>query len=410
MKSYIEINAENLLHNLQLFSHHTKKKIMFVVKANAYGHGLTEVIEVTKDLPFIDYYAVDSLEEALTIKKITGGKKILVIGWADRQELKEMIANEIEIIIPSLDQLKKVAEVARRLKTKARCHFKVETGTSRLGIEPAELLAVFDGRVYDYIEFTGLYSHFANSEDTTDHSFARGQLEIFNDVVKKIEPRHNSAPKSENTDSKQKFYGGAGGGFSKEPPARRRQENNAPLLKHFSCSASTLLFPDTYFDIVRVGISAYGFWPSKETYISYIEKNKSRIELKPALSWYAKVAQVKHLKQGEYIGYGLTYRTFSDARIAVIPVGYYDGYDRQLSSIANIIIKGVKAPVRGRVCMNMFMAEVTHIKDVKEGDRVILIGSEGKEKISADYLADLAGTINYEIVSRINPLIPRKVV
>lgn len=375
MKSYIEINSKHLVHNLQLFSDHTKKKIMFVVKANAYGHGLEEVIRITKDLAFIDYYAVDSLEEALTVRKIDTKKKILVIGWADKQELAEMISNEFEIIIPSGDHLKKVDEIAKGLQIKARCHFKVETGTSRLGMDPDDLVALFNGSDYEHIAFTGVYSHFANIEDTTDHSFARGQLQIFNDVIAKI--------------------------------AGKRTDR---LLKHFSCSAATLLFPETYFDIVRVGISAYGFWPSKETYISYIEQNKHRINLKPVLSWYAKVAQVKHLKQGEHIGYGLTYRTFSAARIAVIPVGYYDGYDRKLSNIANIIIKGVTAPLRGRVCMNMFMAEVTHIDDVKEGDRVILIGKEGAETIGIDYLAGLAGTINYELVSRINPLIPRNIV
>jgi alanine racemase len=375
MKSYIEINSKNLVHNLRLFREHTKKKIMFVVKANAYGHGLEEVIRIAKDLPFIDYYAVDNLAEALTIRKIDAVKKILVIGWADREELTEMISQDLEIIIPSLDQLKKVNEIAKRVQKNARCHFKVETGTSRLGMKPDDLVALFNGSDHKYIDFTGLYSHFANIEDTTDHSYALGQLRVFNDVVKKITGKRNNR-----------------------------------LLKHFSCSASTLLFPETYFDIVRVGISAYGFWPSKETYISYIEKNKNRVTLKPVLSWYTKVAQVKRLKQGEYIGYGLSYRTFSDAGIAVIPVGYFDGYDRKLSNIANVIVSGVKAPVRGRVCMNMFMAEVTHIKNVKEGDRVILIGEEGNERISADYLADLAGTINYELVSRINPLMRRKII
>lgn len=375
MKSYIEINSKNLVHNLQLFKDHTHKNLMLVVKANAYGHGLSEIIRISKDLPFIDYYAVDCLEEALTIRKIDTAKKILVIGWAYNEELKEMIANGFEVIIPSFDHLKKINETARGLGVKARAHFKLETGTSRLGMKPEELIAIFNGTDYDYIDFTGLYSHFANIEDTTDHSFARSQLKIFNDTAAKIKGKRNNH-----------------------------------LLKHFSCSAAALLFPETYFDIVRVGISAYGFWPSKETYISYIEKNKRRIDLKPVLSWYARLAQVKQVKQGEYIGYGLTYRTFNDAKIAVIPVGYYDGYDRKLSNIANIIVRGVKAPVRGRICMNMFMAEVTHIKDAQEGDRVILVGQEGDEKIGVDYLAELAGTINYEMVSRINPLIPRRIV
>ncbi len=376
MKSYIELDAANLVHNLQLFKEHTGKKIMFVVKANAYGHGLKQVIEITKDLPIIDYYAVDSLEEALTVRKIDTKKNILVIGWADQQELTEMIQQNFEIIAPSCEHLELVNQVAQKLEKKARVHVKVETGTSRLGMEPADVLALFHSPRHNFIEITGLYSHFANIEDTTDHSFALKQLNIFKNLVETLQ----------------------------------KEKNDSQLLKHFSCSAASLLFPETYFDIVRVGISAYGFWPSKETYISYIEQNGERINLKPVLRWCTQVAQVKQRRKGETIGYGLTYRTFSDARIAVIPVGYYDGYDRRFSNVANILVNGVKAPVRGRVCMNMFMAEVTHIPGVKEGDRAILIGREGEEGIDADYLAGLAGTINYEIISRINPLIPRIIV
>jgi alanine racemase len=162
--------------------------------------------------------------------------------------------------------------------------------------------------------------------------------------------------------------------------------------------------------MVRVGISAYGYWPSKQTYISYIEKKKKKIQLKPVLSWYTRAAQIKTLERGDSIGYGITYRTFNKTKIVVVPVGYYDGYDRKLSNISTIFVNNSKAPVRGRICMDMFMAEVTHIKNIKPGDKITLIGQVGEEKIDADYLGELAGTINYEILSRINPLIPRIIV
>ncbi len=372
MKTHIEISRKNLVHNLNVFKKLTNKKIMFVVKANAYGHGLKEVIHITKDLSIIDYYAVDSVAEALAVKAIDDKKKILVIGWTDEEELEVLLLNGFETIVPSMDFLKRADKQARKLDVKAYVHLKVETGTARLGMEPSRVKDIFNTSTYNNIEIKGIYSHFANIEDTTDHSYARHQLQIFNDLLSKINTRH--------------------------------------LLKHFSCSASTLLFPKTYFDIVRVGISAYGYWPSKETYISYIEKNGDKLELKPVLSWYTKAAQIKSLKTGDHIGYGLTYRTFSKTKIAVMPVGYYDGYDRKLSNISTIIVNGVKAPVRGRVCMDMLMAEVTHIKNIKPGDRITLIGQEGKETIDADYLAELSGTINYEVLSRINPLIPRIIV
>lgn len=375
MKTHIEINAANLEHNLQEFAQLTGKKLMFVVKANAYGHGLKEVVSIVKEIPAIGYYAVDSVEEALTVRSLDKHKPILIIGWADNDQLKEIIANDFEMVAPSIEYVKGVQGIAKPIGKKARVHLKVETGTSRMGMPPAQVLDILNHSRYadpEFLQVTGFYSHFANIEDTTDHSFARHQLKIFNDMLAKT--------------------------------------NHEKLLKHFSCSASALLFPKTYFDIVRVGISAYGFWPSKPTYISYIEKRKPAIDLKPVLAWHAKVAQVKFLEKGDSIGYGLTYKAFDKARIVVVPVGYYDGYDRKLSNVSTIIVKGVKAPVRGRVCMNMLMADVTHIDNVQEGDNVILIGEYGSEKISADELAELAGTINYELVSRINPLIPRRVV
>lgn len=375
MKTHIEINSQNLIHNLTQFHKLTNKPLMFVVKANAYGHGIEEVIDITRDLPFIGCYAVDAVEEALIIHRKAPGKKILVIGWADSDQLEKIILNDFEMVAPSLGYLEEVETVASRLNRTARVHLKIETGTMRMGMNPEDVLQMNQTSGWNpspHVRVTGLYSHFANIEDTTDHSYAEKQLEIFHQLLNRVD--------------------------------------HQGLVKHFSCSAATLLFPKTYFDIVRIGISAYGFWPSKPTYVSYIEQGKPRLELKPVLSWYSRVAQVKELTQGDSVGYGLTYRAFSDSRMIVVPVGYYDGYDRKLSNVSTILVNGIKAPVRGRICMNMFMAEVTHIPNVKPGDRVTLVGVEGNEKITVDHLADLAGTINYEMVARVNPLIPRFVV
>ena len=379
MKTYIEINRENLVHNLtQLWKLTENIPVMFVVKANAYGHGLKEIVTIAKDLPFIHYYAVDSVEEALLVRSIDKHKKIVVIGWADNDQLKEMITNEIEFVCPSVNYLEDVETLSQELKKAAKVHLKVETGTSRMGMEPSEALEIINRTDKNLrlrnIHIIALYSHFANIEDTTDHSYAEHQMAIFSKLLNQLGPKEKN------------------------------------LLKHFSCSASTLLFPRTHFDIVRIGISAYGFWPSTATYISYIEKKKPAFQLKPVLSWYSRVAQVKWLEKGEAVGYGLTYRSFTRSRIIVVPVGYYDGYDRKLSDLAIIMVNGIKAPVRGRICMNMFMADVTHLEEVKAGDPVILIGSHNKETITADQLAEICGSISYEVVARINPLIPRKII
>jgi len=372
MKTHIEINAANLLHNLAQFKAITKKKSMFAVKANAYGHGLKEIIEITKNSPAVDQFAVDSLSEALLVKSIEPSKPILVLGWTDRDELEELIGNDFETVVPSSEHMRLVKQISKKLNRKALIHLKIETGTNRLGLEPEKAISMLAGINEKNVEIRGIYSHFANIEDTTDPAFARQQLALFHSVLPHL-PSTN-------------------------------------ILKHFSSSASTLLFPETFFDLVRIGISAYGYWPSRQTHALYLEKHKSRISFKPVLSWYTKVAQVKEIKKGAAIGYGLTYKTFNKARIIVVPIGYYDGYDRKLSNVAQVLVNGIKAPVRGRICMNMFMVDVTHIKNVKVGDRVTILGSEKSEKLDADMLAEWSGTINYEILARINPLIPRFVV
>ena len=374
MKTHIEINQANLRHNLKAFKEITRKKIMFVVKANAYGHGLNEIVEISKKLPSVDYFAVDSLPEALWVKSRQREKPVLILGWSDRAELTEIVANGFETVIPSIEQWKMVREIAGKTRRRALIHLKLETGTNRLGLDPEKVIPLLKNFPDPHMELRGIYSHFANIEDTTDPTFAQQQLAIFNQVLEHV-------------------------------PAKG-------VLRHFSSSASSLLFPKTFFDIVRVGISAYGYWPSKQTHALYLEKNKNknRITLKPVLSWTAKVAQIKQIKKGSAIGYGLSYRTYGKVKIIVVPVGYYDGYDRKLSNISHVLVNGIKAPVRGRICMDMFMADVSHIKNVKIGDRVVILGEEARERIDADMLAELAGTINYEILARINPLIPRVIV
>jgi alanine racemase len=369
MKEHVKVHAKNLLHNLMLFRRLTGKPVMFVVKANAYGHGLREVVGITRASPAIGHYAVDSLEEALIVQSLQKEKPILVLGWTDREELKELVARGFETVVPSEEHLKMIRSAACKKKRKALVHLKIETGTNRLGMEPEKAIALIDGLRNGRVEVRGVYSHFANIEDTTDPAFARRQMACFESVLP-----HFASPR---------------------------------IRRHFSSSASSLLFPETFFDIARIGISAYGYWPSRQTHALYLEKHKRGIELKPVLSWHTKVAQVKQLKKGAAIGYGLTYKTFAKARMVVVPVGYYDGYDRKLSNAAQILVNGVKAPVRGRICMNMFMADVTHIRGVKVGDPVTLLGCEGNERIDADMLAEWSGTINYEVLARINPLIPR---
>jgi len=369
MKTWIEIHRDRLLHNLEVFRQQTTGKVMMVVKANAYGHGLDPVIPLIGQAKEIDYLVVDSVAEGLLCQRLGAGKPILVIGWTDRDEIEALVGAGLETVAASEEHLKTILGVARKLKRTARVHLKIETGTSRLGVDPLRLPALLPLLASPWVEWVGAYSHFANIEDTTDSTYAMYQLGVFKKALADL-------------------------------PAQ-------PQFRHFSCSASTILFPETHFEGVRIGISAYGYWPSKQTYVSALEKHRRPLALQPALSWHAKIAQVKKLPLGTPVGYGLTYKTLHPTRLAVIPVGYFEGYDRRLSNTAHVLIRGIPAPVRGRICMNMFMVEVTHIPGVKAGEPVTLLGWEGTEAVTADTLAEWSGSISYEIICRISPLIPR---
>lgn len=369
-KTAVRVDTGHLADNIRTFSRLTKRPLIVAVKGNAYGHGIREVVPALSSLDCVEYLAVDNCDEAAVAAG--RGKKVLTLGWGTEEEIREYLERGVEMVIPSPRYLEKVERIARETGKTAGVQIKVETGTSRLGMQPREALKCMEKSGKGTVRVTGVYSHFANIEDTLEHDYARKQLEVFRGFLKQVNPENMSV--------------------------------------HFSCSAAALLFPETYFDLVRLGISAYGMWPSRETYISYRESGRPEISLKPVMTWTTRVAQVKDLERGQGVGYGVTYRTFASARMAVLPVGYADGYDRGLSNVANVLIRGVRAPLRGRVCMNMIIVDVTHIPGVKAGEEAVLLGRQGTEQITAEELAGLAGTINYEMVTRINPLIARRVV
>ncbi len=374
MLKWIEVDSKALLHNLSLIRSLVKKKskVIFVVKANAYGHGIEQVVKITEKSNLVDWYGVNSIEEAIKLRKLGVKKEILILGYVERGLIEEGIKNNVRFTVYEPSYIFELDKKAKKIKKKAYFHLKLETGTGRQGIEKKDWK--FFKKVLkkiEYAKFEAVSSHFANIEDTTDHSYAEYQLKRFNSFCKLIK----------------------NDGFSP--------------LKHFSCSASTLLFPKTHLDFVRVGISAYGYWPSKETHLSFLLKYKNELELKRVLSFYTKVAQIKTLKKGSFISYGLTYKTTQKTKIAVLPVGYFDGIDRKLSNTGYFLIKGERVPIRGRVCMNIVLVDVSHIKSVNSEEKVTLIGRDGKEIISADDWAEKIGTINYEIISRLSPEIPR---
>ncbi len=341
-----------------------------VVKGNAYGHGVREIVPL---LPSADWFAVNSLEEAVELRSLGVTRPVLILGHVPLCRLGEALDGGFRLTVYNPETVAAL-ESAASASRPARIHIKVETGTGRQGIQPAGALAlVRRAREIPGVEVEGLSTHFANIEDTLNHSYAEMQLEIFGRVLDALGP-------------------------------------DRPPVVHTACTAACILFRETVFDMVRTGIGLYGLWPSRETYLSAVSGGGRVPDLRPVLSWKTRVVQVKDMPEGSYIGYGCTYRTTRRSLIGVLPVGYSDGLDRGLGNTAFVLVRGRRAPIVGRVCMNLTMIDLTDIPDPVLEEEVTLLGGSGAETVSAETMASWAGTINYEIVTRISPLLPRAVV
>lgn len=372
LRTRIEISKKNLLSNLLVLKKRSgRAKVACVVKANAYGHGLKEIVSILKDKA--DLFAVDSLEEAKKVKEVTV-KPILILGYVPGFQLKEAIQEGFSFVIYNAEILKKIDSLA--LNKKAKIHLKIETGLNRQGIGEDALpgILLFVKKRRGKFEVEGVSTHFANIEDTLEPSFAKFQLMNFKNALKTV-----------------KSYG-----FN-------------PKYIHTAASAGAILYPETHLNMIRAGISLYGLWPSRETEI-VAKSMKTKVILKPVLSWKSVIAQIKDLNKGDSVGYGRTWITSRKSKIAVIPVGYADGFDRKLSSLGRVIIKGKSAPVVGRVAMNMIMVDVTEVPRVSLEDEVVIVGTQGKQNISVEEMAEKIGTINYEVIARISPNLPRIIV
>jgi len=373
-KSWIEISKKALFHNIEVFRKSVGKnvKLAAVVKANAYGHGLKEIVPLLKNK--VDVLAVDNIDEALTIRKIDDSIPVLVLGYITLENLFLPVENDISFVVYNMESLKKI--VSLKMEKTAKIHLKIETGLNRQGVSESDLpeFLKFVKSHKNSIYLEGVYTHFANIEDTLDPSFAKKQLFEFNKALKTV-----------------------------------RKEGFKPSMVHSAASAGALLYPETHFSMVRVGFGIYGWWMSLETRVSLLAQKKD-LDLQPVLTWKSIVAQIKRINVGESVGYGQTWFATRKTKIAVIPVGYSDGYDRKLSNIGRVIINGTHALVIGRVAMNMIMVDVTDVKNIKLEDEVALLGNMDGLKVSADEIAKKIGTINYEVVSRISPLLPRIVV
>jgi len=377
--NWIEISKEAYRKNISFFRSKLKNnaEISVVIKANGYGHGMLEMAHFA-DESGVKVFCVNSLIEAIELRKAGFGQRIIVLGPVLLHSTGQAVERNIECVCYNLEHLAEFEKEASIQKKTAFIHLKIETGTNRQGISGQALISFISTlKNYKNVTLKGVYSHFANIEDTTDHSYAQYQIDTFKKEVSAIRDA----------------------GFS-------------GFDMHFASSAAAIIFQNTHFNMIRLGIAQYGLWPSKETYLSYITEFGHGPEhvLTPVLEWKTIIAQVKNVKAGEFVGYGCSHQMTRDSKTAVIPIGYSDGYDRSLSNQGYVLVRGRRAPVIGRIAMNLTTIDVTDIPDVALEDEVVLIGTQGEQTIRTEHLAGLAGTINYEIVSRIPDHIPRVVV
>ena len=368
-RGYALVDLDVIKTNIKNMAAYVKPgtKFLAVIKTDAYGHGCIPIAKALETLDFMFGFAVATAEEAFELRENGIRLPILILGYTFPYSFKDLILQDIRPAVFTLDAAKQMSKEAVALGKKMKVHIKVDTGMSRIGIFPDEdgFTFVKELMKLEGIEIEGIFTHFARA-DEKDKSAAKVQLKKFKDFTDRIE----------------KELGLKG------------------LIKDCSNSAGILELPEANMDVVRAGIILYGLAPSDEV-------DMNRISLRPALSLMSTIVYTKWLKAGTPISYGGTFVTDRPTRVATIPLGYGDGYPRSLSNKGYVLIHGKKAPILGRVCMDQFMVDITEIPEAAEGDKVTLIGKDGREEISADMLGDISGRFNYELMCDLGKRIPR---
>ena len=339
-------------------------KVMAVIKADGYGHGAAEIGQYIYDEA--DYFGVATIEEAVELREAGIDKPILVLGYTSPSLYGQNLKYDVEQTVYTMEAAEKMSEEAVKSGRTARIHIALDTGMTRIGVSPDEKGLAFVQAVQRLpgISVVGLFSHLSCA-DMADKTYTKEQLARFDFFVELLEKNHISIP-----------------------------------VKHVCNSAGIMEFDDHRYDMVRAGIILYGLYPSEEV-------RKEALELAPAMEWKTHVVNIMEPEMNRGISYGATYVTDHPCRIATISIGYADGYPRSLSNKGWVLIRGKKAPIVGRVCMDQTMVDITDIPDVKMEDVVTLIGRDGEERISVEDMADLSGSFNYEFVCDVGQRVKR---
>lgn len=366
---WLEINLDNLEHNLNEIKEKVGHKaiIMPVIKANGYGHGSVQLAKFYKNLE-INMLAVSILQEAVELRQNHIDGDILVLNYTPEDSLDAVVDFDLTQSIYTLESAEKLSDLAVKKDKEVKIHIKVDSGMGRLGLQAKEQLSVDTiDKIYKLpnVQVEGIFTHFARADEFNKEATI-DQMEKFNFLLEKLEDKGIDIP-----------------------------------LKHVSNSAAIIDLPDYNFNIVRPGIMLYGYYPSNEV-------NKSRIDLKAAMTLKAEISNVKEVDKGEGISYGHIFTASRKSKIATIPIGYADGYSRMLSEGAFVSIQDKRLPVAGRICMDQMMIDVTDLDHVNIGDEVVLFGVGKNSYPKVEELALILGTINYELICMMGRRIPRK--
>lgn len=365
---YAKIDLDAIAYNMEQMKQNIRPetKVMAVIKADGYGHGAVQIAEMMERWNYIWGFAVATLDEAVVLRTEWIQKPILVLGCVFPDQYMEMLKHEIRMNIYTEEMAESISRMAAREGKTAYMHIKLDTGMSRLGFGINEQSAETIKRISKMpnVNMEGIFTHFTKA-DEKDKSFTKKQIQEFVWMTERL-----------------------------------KEKNVRFTYEHCSNSAGIIDVPEANFDIVRAGISTYGLYPSEEV-------DKTNVKLKPALALKSHVAFVKEIERGTPVSYGGTFVAKEKMKIATIPVGYADGYPRSLSNKGYVLIRGKKAPILGRVCMDQFMVDVTQIEGVSFGDKVTMIGKDGNEILPVEVLSELSGRFNYEFVCDLGKRIPR---
>ena len=365
---YAKIDLDAIAYNMEQMKQNIRPetKVMAVIKADGYGHGAVQIAEMMERWNYIWGFAVATLDEAVVLRTEGIQKPILVLGCVFPDQYMEMLKHEIRMNIYTEEMAESISRMAAREGKTAYMHIKLDTGMSRLGFGINEQSAETIKRISKMpnVNMEGIFTHFTKA-DEKDKSFTKKQIQEFVWMTERL-----------------------------------KEKNVRFTYEHCSNSAGIIDVPEANFDIVRAGISTYGLYPSEEV-------DKTNVKLKPALALKRHVAFVKEIERGTPVSYGGTFVAKEKMKIATIPVGYADGYPRSLSNKGYVLIRGKKAPILGRVCMDQFMVDVTQIEGVSFGDKVTMIGKDGNEILPVEVLSELSGRFNYEFVCDLGKRIPR---